>query len=75
MKSSRYILVAILLLASSVAVQAQYIAMNTGVAQKAEALIKKNNALSVNSANGKTAVAFFNALLNARDVAFYTTGG
>ncbi|SOD89016.1 ester cyclase [Spirosoma fluviale] len=73
MKSSKYILVAILLLAGSIAVQAQYIAMNTGVAQKNEALIKKNNALTVSTANGRTVVAFFNALLNARDVAFLKT--
>ena len=52
---------------------AQYLAMNTGAAQKNESLIQKNNALSVSSANGKTAVAFFNALLNARDVAFLKT--
>lgn len=52
---------------------AQYVTMNTGVAQKNESLIQKNNALAVNSANGKTAVAFFNALLNARDVAFLKT--
>ncbi len=52
---------------------AQYVAMNTGVAQTNEKLIQKNNALTASSANAKTAVAFFNALLNARDVAFLKT--
>ncbi|GAB2603062.1 ester cyclase [Spirosoma areae] len=67
------LLVAVLLLAGPRFASAQYTALNTGVAQKNEGLIKKNNALSVSSANGKTAVAFFNALLNARDVAFLKT--
>ncbi|MGF7214321.1 putative ester cyclase [Spirosoma lacussanchae] len=55
------------------AASAQYVALNTGVAQKNEALIRKNNALPVNSTNGKVVVSFFNALLNARDVAFLKT--
>ena len=66
-------LVAVLLLAGPRLALAQYTAMNTGVAQKNAALIQKNNALPVASANGKTAVAFFNALLNARDVNFPKT--
>lgn len=59
-----------LLLAISQFSSAQYTTMNTGAAQKNEALIQKNNALALKSPNAKTAVAFFNALLNARDVAF-----
>ncbi|MBO0929509.1 ester cyclase [Fibrella aquatilis] len=66
------LLAAGLLLAPGFA-SAQYLAMNTGAAQKNELLIQKNNGLIVKSANGKTAVAFFNALLNARDVAFLKT--
>ncbi|TAE21350.1 MAG: nuclear transport factor 2 family protein [Cytophagales bacterium] len=66
-------LVAILLLAGPRFAVGQYIAMNTGMAQKNESLIQRNNRLAVSSANGKTAVAFFNALLNARDVAFLKT--
>ncbi len=65
--------VAFLLLAGPRFAVAQYVAMNTGVAQKNESLIQKNNTLAVSSANAKTAVAFFNALLNARDVAFLKT--
>jgi predicted ester cyclase len=57
----------------SLASAQSYSAMNTGVAQKNAALIQKNNALPVASANGKLAVAFFNALLNARDVNFLKT--
>lgn len=69
----KHLPVALLLLAGPRFVSAQYVAMNTGVAQKNESLIQKNNALVVSSANGKTAVAFFNALLNARDVNFLKT--
>jgi predicted ester cyclase len=65
--------VAFLLLAGPRFAVAQYVAMNTGVAQTNEKLIQKNNALTTSSANAKTAVAFFNALLNARDVAFLKT--
>ncbi|WP_375445323.1 ester cyclase [uncultured Fibrella sp.] len=70
----KQLLVAVgLLLAAPQFASAQYTSMNTGVAQKNEAIIQKNNALAVKSPNAKTAVAFFNALLNARDVAFLKT--
>ena len=65
--------VALLLLAGPRLAVAQYVAMNTGMAQKNESLIQKNNAWTTSSANAKTAVAFFNALLNARDVNFLKT--
>lgn len=69
----KHLSVALLLLAGPRLAVGQYIGMNTGVAQKNESLIQKNNALTVSSVNGKTAVAFFNALLNARDVNFLKT--
>lgn len=73
MSFQKYVAVAILLVAGPRFAVAQYVAMNTGIAQKNEQLIQKNNALTASSANAKTVVAFFNALLNARDVAFLKT--
>ena len=73
MTTYRQLLLAAGLLLAPGFASAQYTTLNTGAARKNELLILKNNALVVKSANGRTAVAFFNALLNARDVAFLKT--